>query len=223
MSPPKYKQVTEIVRAQVTDGVLAPGMPAPSGAALSRMTGYSVLTCRRALRTLIADGTLAAGPSLNARPRVPGLGDQALADAKRALSTALAKHRRAAGLTQPQLAELLGQSVTSVGHAETGRLWQSRQFWESANKVLSADGELLHLHEAYRAAEVSPEEPAEAEGTTPETDDTPAETASTESPAVVTVDIPGPVNCITITWADGTVTTVRPPEPAEDQRQNDTL
>jgi Helix-turn-helix domain len=50
--------------------------------------------------------------------------------------------RRAAGLTQPQLAEVVGVSVTSVGHAETGRLWQSRRFWEHVDKGLSAGGEL---------------------------------------------------------------------------------
>jgi DNA-binding XRE family transcriptional regulator len=64
--------------------------------------------------------------------------------------------RRAAGLTQPQLAEAVGMSITTVGHAETGRLWQSRRFWELADKELRADGELLALHDAYRAASVSP-------------------------------------------------------------------
>jgi hypothetical protein len=84
----------------------------------------------------------------------------------RPASRALARHRHAAGLTQPQLAEL---SVTTIGHAETGRTWQSRPFWEHADKFLTADGELIRLHEAYRATEVlseipiSLEEPAEIE------------------------------------------------------------
>jgi hypothetical protein len=43
---------------------------------------------------------------------------------------ALAAARRASGLTQPALAALTGYSVTTIGHAETGRLWQSPQFWE---------------------------------------------------------------------------------------------
>ena len=204
MSPPKYKQVATTIREQIADGVLAPGMPVPSGAALSRATGYSVPTCRRALRTLITDGVLSPGTSRKARPRVPGPGDQQLPDAKRALSTALASHRRAAALTQPQLAELIGVSVTNVGHAETGRLWQSRQFWESADEILSADGELLHLHEAFRAAEVSPEEPAD-------TEDSQLETDPTGQLGTVKVDVLGPVTCITITWLGGAVTTVYPP------------
>jgi hypothetical protein len=33
-------------------------------------------------------------------------------------------------------------SLTSVGHAETGRLWQSLRFWEHVDKGLSAGGEL---------------------------------------------------------------------------------
>jgi GntR family transcriptional regulator/MocR family aminotransferase len=69
---PKYARVAAAVRGQVADGTLRPGQPAPSGAALSRLTGYSTLTCRRALRVLIADGVLIPGPSRNARPRVAG-------------------------------------------------------------------------------------------------------------------------------------------------------
>jgi DNA-binding XRE family transcriptional regulator len=198
MSVPKYARVAAIVRDQITDGTLAPGAPVPSGAALSRLTGYSVTACRHALRSLIADGALIPGASRHARPRVPGTNrnDQAPAEAKRALSMALAGHRRAAGLTQPQLAELIGLSVTSIGHAETGRTWQSRPFWELADKVLNTDGELLRLHDAYRAAETMPE---------------------TSPPPTVVVNVPEPVTCITITWADGAVTTVHPPaghEPA---------
>ena len=34
----------------------------------------------------------------------------------------------------PQLAAVTGMSVTSIGHAETGRLWQSRRFWELVDK-----------------------------------------------------------------------------------------
>ena len=76
-------------------------------------------------------------------------------------------------------------------------------FWELADKVLNADGELLRLHDAYRTAEV-PEPGAE---------DTPPGTDTTESPATVTAHVPGPVTCITITWANGAVTTAYPPVP----------
>ena len=151
---PKYLRVAARVRAQIADGALAPGEPAPSGAELASVTGYSVLTCRRGLRTLIRDGDLVPGASPGARPRVPAPGGQGLADAARGLSAALAVRRRAVGLTQPQFAVLVGVSVTTVGHAETGRLWHSRAFWERADKELSAGGELLRLHDAYRAAVV---------------------------------------------------------------------
>ncbi len=156
---PKYARVAENVRAQIADGTLRPGQPAPSGAALSRITGYSTLTCRKALRVLIADGALVPGPSRNARPRVAGPpqppADRDLAAAARALAAGLAGRRRANGLTQPELAGRIGVSVTTVGHAETGRLWQSRQFWERADAILGAGGALLRLHDVYRAAAAS--------------------------------------------------------------------
>lgn len=155
----KYARVAENVRAQIADGTLRPGQPAPSGAALSRVTGYSTLTCRKALRVLIADGALIPGPSRNARPRVAGPpqppADRDLAAAARALAAGLAGRRRANGLTQPELARRVGVSVTTVGHAETGRLWQSRQFWERADAILGAGGALLRLHDVYRAAAAS--------------------------------------------------------------------
>jgi transcriptional regulator with XRE-family HTH domain len=153
---PKYLRVAAVIRRQIADGTLRPGQPAPSGAELSRAFGFSTLTCRKALRTLITDGLLVPGPSRNARPRVadprsPDL-DRDLTDATRALSAGLAGRRHAAGLTQAELAALAGVSVTTVGHAETGRTWQSRRFWERADDALRATGGLLRLHDAYRAA-----------------------------------------------------------------------
>ena len=153
---PKYLRVAAAIRRQIADGSLRPGQPAPSGAELSRAFGFSTLTCRKALRALIAEGLLVPGPSSNARPRVadpqaPGL-ERDLADAARALSAGLAARRHAAGLTQAELAALAGVSVTTVGHAETGRTWQSRRFWERADTALRAAGDLLRLHDAYRAA-----------------------------------------------------------------------
>jgi Helix-turn-helix domain/Bacterial regulatory proteins, gntR family len=205
-SVPKYAQVAARVRAQIADGALLPGGSAPSGAALARVTGYSVLTCRRALRELIKDGVLIPGASQGARPRVPGSlpvpVEQDRAGA-RFLSASLARRRRAAGLTQPALAALADVSVTTIGHAETGRLWQSRAFWERADKALSANGELLALHDAYRAADIAFPLAAEAE-------DSGAGTA-TDVPETITVAASGPVTCVTITWADGAVTTVYPP------------
>jgi DNA-binding transcriptional MocR family regulator len=153
VKPAKYQRAAQLVRDQVADGRLPPGAPAPSGAALARATGYSVLTCRRALRILIADGVLAPGPSRNARPRVPGPSGQAPAAAALALSAALASRRRARGLTQPQLAALMGLSVTTIAHAETSRHWQRREFWETADAALGARGKLLRLYEASLAAQ----------------------------------------------------------------------
>jgi DNA-binding XRE family transcriptional regulator len=184
---PKYLRVAAVIRRQIADGTLRPGQPAPSGAELSRAFGFSTLTCRKALRALIADGLLVPGPSPNARPRVadPRAPDRErdLADAARALSAGLAARRHAAGLTQAELAALAGVSVTTVGHAETGRTWQSRRFWERADTALRAAGDLLRLHDAYRAASspqqgqrsttasvertVSPARPAHAPATLP--------------------------------------------------------
>lgn len=216
MTTLKYAQLAERIRAQIADGILQPGEPAPSGAALSRATGYSVLTCRRALRALIKDGVLAPGTSPGARPRVPARaptpGQRSLADAARALSVSLAARRRATGLTQPQLAALVDVSVTTIGHAETGRVWQSRRFWERVDKGLSADGELLALHDAYRAATVPTDPATAAMGTETQTAEDMATGATADVSPNVAVATSGPVACVTITWTDGAVTTVYPPE-----------
>lgn len=207
---PKYARVAAVVRGQVADGTLRPGQPAPSGAALSRITGYSTLTCRRALRLLLEDGVLIPGPSRSARPRVAG-GPQVpvardLAAASRALSAGLAARRRANGLTQPELARRVGVSITTVGHAETGRLWQSRQFWERADAVLGAGGDLLRLHDSYREAGAAAEGDPVPDGQAPTDEAWPpaAGRAADHGQAMPA--------CVTIVWGDGTVTTVHPPE-----------
>ena len=213
----KYARVAAIVRAKVEGGELLPGGLVPSGAALARQTGYSVLTCRRALRVLIADGVLVPGASPGARPRVPPRqltpGGRNLADAARALSAALAAWRRAAGLTQPQLAKAVGRSVTTIGHAETGRVWHSRHFWELADKAVGAGGELLAMHDAYRAAAVSSDPAADAEetGSTDPADvfgTTAAVTAGAGDAETITLAVPEHVKRVSLTWADGSVTTV---------------
>jgi DNA-binding transcriptional regulator YhcF (GntR family) len=246
-SLPKYRQVVARVRGQIAEGSLRPGAPVPSGAALSRATGFSTLTCRKALRVLIADGVLVPGPSRNARPRVAAPGQSAdergLADAARALSAALAGRRHAAGLTQPELAARAFVSVTTVGHAETGRLWQSRQFWNRADQALRAGGELLRLHDAYRTAVAPKAEQAQpgerqcgqtlaeqSQGGQTLTDlasrgqaatavrrdwAVPAAVLDAVSPvADPATDLPigtAGATCVLIVWADGTITTVRPP------------
>jgi hypothetical protein len=188
---PKYAQVAASIRAQIETGGLSPGAPAPSGAALARTTGFSHLTCRKALRVLIKDGVLVPGPSPNARPRVPcpTHDEQTATEAERVLSTALAGRRHGAGMTQIELAAIVGVSVTTVGHAETGRLWQSRNFWERADKALGAHGLLLRHHDDYRAAAV------------PSVCDSEAESGDSLAPDADPA--PAGVACITITWADG--------------------
>jgi hypothetical protein len=182
----------------IADGTLLPGAPAPSGAALARKTGYSVLTCRAALRSLLADGTLMRGASQGARLRAataPGAGG---ASALRpALSAALAARRRAGGLTQPELAALLGVSVTTVGHAETGRLWQAREFWQRADQVLDAAGALRRMYDEHQAADGQA-----AAGKLPEPAPPPV-----LLPLSVTITTEG----VAVVWPDGTQTLARPP------------
>jgi DNA-binding transcriptional MocR family regulator len=192
----RYAQAAAIVRAQVADGTLKPGQPAPSGAHLARVTGFSSLTCRKALQTLVADGVLIPGTSPNARPRVSVPGGPPDGDAARALSRALAARRRARGLTQPDLAALSGYSVTTIGHAETGRLWQSREFWEKADASLAAGGELASLHDAYLAETAAAGEASQVTG----------QPAAPETPAG-----PAALVCVTLHWSDGTATSVPPP------------
>ena len=222
---PKYLRVAAAIRRQIADGTLRPGQPAPSGAELSRATGFSTLTCRKALRTLIADGLLVPGPSQNARPRVAdprARGDERdLADSTRALSAGLAAARRAAGLTQVELAALARVSVTTVGHAETGRTWQSRRFWERADTALGASGALLRLHDVYRAAGAAHQEQrshsdaAERTVALPRPAAAPPavadESASPDESAPPAVPAQAAPSRIMIVWTDGTVTTVHPP------------
>jgi hypothetical protein len=139
----------------IADGTLKPGDPAPSGPALAGKTGYHALTCRGALRVLLQDGTLTRGMSQKGRLRVAGAspaGGAGPAALGAALGAALAERRRALGLTQPQLAALLGVPLTTVGHAETGRAWQAREFWKRAGAFLGDGGALLRMYDEYRAA-----------------------------------------------------------------------
>lgn len=189
---PRQEQAAALVRAQVADGTLRPGQAAPSGDQLAGLTGFSPLTCRKALRDLVADGTLVRGVSPHARPRVAAAAPQHADDAARALSRGLASLRRRAGLSQPALAALTGYSVTTVGHAETGRLWQARAFWEKADLALAADGELTRRHDAYRAALSGPAR-------------NPAPPPPTRDP------VPGTLASVTLHWADGTHCTFYPP------------
>lgn len=119
---PVYLTVATLVREQIADGTLKPGQLAPSAEELRRSTGHGIIACRKALQALLASGALVRGPSQASRPRIAGdLHNAKLlgTSAARELSSGLADRRRAAGLTQPELAALLDASITSIGHAET--------------------------------------------------------------------------------------------------------
>ena len=118
-TPRKYDKVAAMVCSLIADGVLLPGDFAPSSRKLARATGYSDVTCRRGMRALIKDGVPVPGATPSARPRVPGRVGESSHAAGRSLSASFAARRRAAGLTQRQVAELVGMSVTTVAHAET--------------------------------------------------------------------------------------------------------
>jgi hypothetical protein len=204
-APLKRETAADLVRDMIADGTLLPGAPAPSGADLARKTGFGILTCRAALRMLLAAGTLAQGASPTARLRVasaPGAGGTVPAAPRALLSRALAARRHAAGLTQPQLAIRIGVSVTTIGHAETGRLWQSREFWKQADRALGAAGALLGMYDQHQAAAGSPtaEEPPEA----PELPPPPL-------PVSVAINAAG----VLVTWPDGTETLATPPGRAD--------
>jgi DNA-binding XRE family transcriptional regulator len=168
--------------------------PRPSGARLARLTGFSALTCRKGLRLLVREGVLCPGSSPAARLRVSVPEGTRGDGAARALSRGLAARRHACGLTQPALSALIGVSVTTIGHAETGRLWQSREFWEKTDLALAAGGELTRLHDAYRAGTAGP---------------------VSEEPPPPPVPVPRAASLVRMTmhWSDGTVTTVCPPAP----------
>jgi hypothetical protein len=206
-APLKRETAASIVRGMIADGTLKPGAPAPSGAALARETGYSTLTCRAALETLVKDGTLAHGVSPTARLRVAqprGSGAYDAEALRAALSKALAGRRRAAGTTQPELAGKLGVSLTTVGHAETGRLWQARDFWQRADQELAGAGDLLRMYDRYKAAECAlPEETSDA--TTEAA--APVSQAGPVLPVSVTITLDG----VVVTWPDGTETLAPPP------------
>jgi hypothetical protein len=104
-------------------------------------------------------------------------------------------------MTQPELAEKLGVSLTTVGHAETGRVWQARDFWDRAGRELGDDGCLLRMYDQFKAAGHAG--PEEAAGTACED----ASPALPVLPASVTITTDG----VSIIWPDGTETLATPP------------
>jgi hypothetical protein len=100
-------------------------------------------------------------------------------------------------MTQPELAAKVQMSVTTVGHAETGRLWQSRTFWVHADEVLG--GGLLELFRLYSAAR--------AGMTSPASDKLPPPPLAPVMPVSVKITTAG----VVVSWPDGTSARVLPP------------
>lgn len=201
MRESKPDAVARLVREKIADGTLKPGGPAPTAAALARETGFAKRTCENGLRILLVGGTLTRGNGPAARHRVaPPAGSAALdaAALRDRLSQTLAARRHARGLTQPELGKLIGASRTTVGHAETGHVWQSRKFWVHADAVLIAGGELPRLYDAYQIARHAP-----SPGPVPWAEPVPA--------PVLLAGIARTPDGVLITWPDGTETLARPP------------
>ena len=192
----KSDQVAALIRARIADGSLRPGMYAPSGAELAKETGFAVVTCRKGLLRLFREGMLTR-MARSTRYRVAG----ATPVDGLELSHALAGRRRAAGLTQPELARQIGVSVTTIGHAETGRLWQSRRFWQSVDLALRADGALLGQYDLLRAPS-----PAGSTAGEPVMTTTPVQFGA--EGVLITLSC-APVQ-ITVRWGDGSVTKMQP-------------
>jgi DNA-binding XRE family transcriptional regulator len=145
---------------RIADGTYKPGQPVLSGRELARTADCCWRTGQSALNDLIATGVLTHGITPHARYRVADPEPRkSLPDAIRELCRTLTALRLEAGLTQPELAELIGCSRASVGHAETGRLSQSRNWWHLADKALHANGELLRLHDEYLIAQMNTDDP----------------------------------------------------------------
>src|ERR1017187_2412854 len=77
---------------------------------------------------------------------------EAIANARCVLGTQLAACRRAAGLSQVQLAKKIGFSRSSIANVETGRQNVPRKFWESADTAVSAGGTLVATHDEVETA-----------------------------------------------------------------------
>src|ERR1022692_1670482 len=73
-----------------------------------------------------------------------------MAEARAALGRQLAASRRAAGLTQEQLAPLSGHSRSTVANAETGRQRAPRVFWNLCDDALGTGTALTRGYDAVQ-------------------------------------------------------------------------
>ena len=135
----RWPDAAEAVRNMIASGELKPGDLTPSARTLSALTGAARATCRKALLLMSEQGELVPPLSRGGRPRVPG-GDSPGPSAL-ALAAALAAAREAAGLTQVQLAERTGVSVSALHYAETGLFRRpTPEEWATLDQATSADG-----------------------------------------------------------------------------------
>jgi transcriptional regulator with XRE-family HTH domain len=88
---------------------------------------------------------------LDAMAREP----EAVAELRRALGERLATFRKAADVTQGQLAAAAYLDRTTVSHIEKGRARADESFWQAADRLTEASGQLLA---AYRQLEAAKQE-----------------------------------------------------------------
>jgi transcriptional regulator with XRE-family HTH domain len=149
--------VKDAVKAMISDGALKAGDPVPA-TTLAKITGVSASSCHTAVRSLVEDGLLTAGMSAKSRARVPDAPESPRqAEATRRLSRALAARRAERDLRQGELAARIGVSRSSVGEAERGRPWPSRELWGRADLELEAGGRLLRLYDDFQADQPTPQ------------------------------------------------------------------
>ncbi|WP_155247126.1 helix-turn-helix transcriptional regulator [Salinispora arenicola] len=75
---------------------------------------------------------------------------QQLQDAKQALGRKLRELRKAHGLVQKEVAQLVYGTRSTVANVEAGRQMVDRVFWQQCDTVLKADNGLLDACDAYR-------------------------------------------------------------------------
>jgi len=88
--------------------------------------------------------------------------DDPVIQRQRRLGQALAEWRKAADLSQGQLARRLSYDRTTVAHAERGAQVPAEDFWRSCDAVLAAEGTLVRLYEAVQEAKQRKAEQAAA-------------------------------------------------------------
>jgi DNA-binding XRE family transcriptional regulator len=76
----------------------------------------------------------------------------AVETARRALGTKLAAYRRAAQLSQDELARLADYSRSTIANVETGRQHVPREFWALVDSAVHADGALIRANDEVETA-----------------------------------------------------------------------